>query len=89
MCLTNIRDLGKGRRVALPIALIVAIVSEMVGALNGIGRFILVMQRSFNIPEMYAGIFLVALVGYALNALLRYLNRVLIGWHKAKFEAAT
>jgi NitT/TauT family transport system permease protein len=73
----------------LPIALIVDIVSEMVGALNGIGRFILVMQRSFNIPEMYAGVFLVAIVGYGLNSLLRYLNTALIGWHKAKFEAVT
>jgi NitT/TauT family transport system permease protein len=61
----------------------------MVGALNGIGRFILVMQRSFNIPEMYAGIFLVAVVGYGLNALLSYLNTTLIGWHKAKFEVVT
>jgi ABC-type nitrate/sulfonate/bicarbonate transport system permease component len=73
----------------LPIALIVDIIAEMVGALSGIGRFILLMQRRFDIPEMYAGIFLVALVGYALNALLRYLNRTLIGWHKAKFEAVT
>jgi ABC-type nitrate/sulfonate/bicarbonate transport system permease component len=85
----SLHQIFTGWRVALPIALIVDIVSEMVGALNGIGRFILVMQRSFNIPEMYAGIFLVALVGYALNALLRYLNTALIGWHKAKFEAVT
>jgi len=48
-----------------------------------------VMQRSFNIPEMYAGIFLVAVVGYTLNALLRFLNTALIGWHQAKFEAVT
>jgi ABC-type nitrate/sulfonate/bicarbonate transport system permease component len=47
------------------------------------------MQRSFNIPEMYAGILLVAIVGYALNALLRFLNTAVIGWHKAKFEVVT
>ena len=74
-------------RIALPIALIVDIVAEMVGALNGIGRFILLMQRKFDIPEMYAGIFLVAIAGYALNALLRFLNSAVIGWHKAKFNA--
>ncbi len=85
----SLHQIFTGWRVALPIALIVDIVSEMVGAVNGIGRFILVMQRAFNIPEMYAGIFLVAIVGYALNALLRYLNRALIGWHQAKFEAVT
>jgi ABC-type nitrate/sulfonate/bicarbonate transport system permease component len=85
----SLHQIFTGWRVALPIALIVDIVSEMVGALNGIGRFILVMQRSFDVPEMYAGIFLVALVGYALNALLGLLNTVVIGWHKAKFEAVT
>jgi len=85
----SLHQIFTGWRVALPIALIVDIVSEMVGALNGIGRFILVMQRSFNVPEMYAGIFLVALVGYALNALLRFLNTTFIGWHKAKFETVT
>jgi ABC-type nitrate/sulfonate/bicarbonate transport system permease component len=83
----SLHQIFTGWRIALPIALIVDIVSEMVGALNGIGRFILVMQRSFNIPEMYAGVILVALVGYALNALLRFLNAAVIGWHKAKFEA--
>jgi len=85
----SLHQIFTGWRVALPIALIVDIVSEMVGALNGIGRFILVMQRSFNVSEMYAGIFLVALVGYALNALLRFLNTAFIGWHKAKFETVT
>jgi ABC-type nitrate/sulfonate/bicarbonate transport system permease component len=83
----SLHQIFTGWRIALPIALIVDIVSEMVGALNGIGRFILVTQRSFDIPEMYAGIILVALVGYALNALLRFLNTAVIGWHKAKFEA--
>ena len=85
----SLHQIFTGWRIALPIALIVDIVAEMVGALNGIGRFILVMQRSFDIPEMYAGIFLVAIVGYALNALLRFLNNAVIGWHKAKFDVAT
>ncbi len=85
----SLHQIFTGWRVALPIALIVAIVSEMVGAVNGIGRFILVMQRSFNIPEMYAGIFIVAIIGYVLNALLSYLDKTLIGWHKAKFDAVT
>ena len=85
----SLHQIFTGWRVALPIALIVDIVSEMVGSLNGIGRFILVMQRSFDIPEMYAGIFLVALVGYGLNALLRFFNNRLVGWHQAKFNIVT
>ncbi len=85
----SLHQIFTGWRVALPIALIVDIVSEMVGAVSGIGRFILVMQRSFNIPEMYAGIFMVAIIGYVLNISLSYVDRTLIGWHKARFEAVT
>ena len=85
----SLHQIFTGWRIALPIALIVDIVAEMVGSLNGIGRFILVTQRSFDIPEMYAGIILVAIVGYALNSLLHFLNNAVIGWHKAKFATVT
>jgi ABC-type nitrate/sulfonate/bicarbonate transport system permease component len=85
----SLHQIFTGWRIALPIALIVDIVSEMVGSVNGIGRFILVMQRSFEMPGMYAGIFLVVLVGYGLNALLRFLNNVLVGWHRVKFDVAS
>jgi len=84
----SLHQIFAGWRIALPIALIVCIVAEMVGSLDGIGRFILVMQRNFNIPEMYAGSLLVAITGYVLNALLAYLNRTLIGWHRARFEVS-
>jgi ABC-type nitrate/sulfonate/bicarbonate transport system permease component len=85
----SLHQIFAGWRIALPIALVVCIVSEMVGSLDGIGRFILVMQRNFNIPEMYAGSLLVAITGYVLNAMLAYLNRRLIGWHWARFEVST
>lgn len=72
-----------GIRVSLPLSLIVVILSEMVGSVNGIGRYILIQQRSFNVPEMYAGILMVALIGYAINRLFLLVDQRVIVWHRA------
>jgi ABC-type nitrate/sulfonate/bicarbonate transport system permease component len=72
-----------GLRVSLAIAFILSLVSEMVGSTNGLGFFILFAQRSFRVREMYAGIVLLAITGYALNAgFLRVEGRIL-AWHRA------
>lgn len=69
-----------GMRVSLGIALIVVVISEMVASNNGIGFFILNAQRFFNVSDMFAGIFTLALVGYALNALFLRLEAHLLRW---------
>jgi ABC-type nitrate/sulfonate/bicarbonate transport system permease component len=67
-----------GMRISLGIALIVVVVSEMVASNNGIGYFILNAQRFFNVPEMFAGIFSLAVVAYLLNVLfVRFESRIL------------
>jgi ABC-type nitrate/sulfonate/bicarbonate transport system permease component len=58
-----------GMRISVGLALIVVVIAEMVASNTGIGAFILNAQRFFNITDMYAGIFTLALLGYALNAL--------------------
>ena len=71
-----------GLRISLPISLIVAILSEMIGSVDGIGHYILRMQRIFNIPEMYAGIMMLGFVGYFLNKIFIQAEKVLLAWHK-------
>jgi ABC-type nitrate/sulfonate/bicarbonate transport system permease component len=56
-----------GMRISLGIALIVSVVSEMITGNSGIGYFILDMQRVFRVPEMFAGIFMLGLLGYIIN----------------------
>jgi ABC-type nitrate/sulfonate/bicarbonate transport system permease component len=58
-----------GLRVSLAIALILALVSEMIGTDVGLGHFIVSAQRGFRILDVYAGMLLLALVGYSLNRL--------------------
>ena len=71
-----------GLRIALAIALILVVISEMVGATSGIGYFILDSQRSFRIPQMYAGMLVLALLGYTLNRGFLLADARLMAWHK-------
>jgi ABC-type nitrate/sulfonate/bicarbonate transport system permease component len=70
-----------GMRISLAIALIMVVISEMVASVDGIGYFILNAQRSFRVPDMYAGVITLGLVGYALNALFVRLERYVLRWH--------
>jgi ABC-type nitrate/sulfonate/bicarbonate transport system permease component len=70
-----------GMKISLAIALILTIIAEMVAGNNGLGFMILDAQRSFRVPDMYASIFTLALLGYALNHLFARLENRLLVWH--------
>ena len=70
-----------GFRAATPMALIVAVLSEMIGATGGIGHYILRMQRTFAIPEMYAGVSMLGLMGLGVNAAVNLVLDRLLRWH--------
>ncbi|RKT35618.1 ABC-type nitrate/sulfonate/bicarbonate transport system permease component [Microbacterium sp. AG1240] len=70
-----------GMRAALPLALIIMVISEMVGATNGVGFFIIQAQRTFAIADMWSGIILLGLLGYLLNLLFTLVERRALAWH--------
>jgi len=70
-----------GMRISLAISLILAILGEMIVSSDGLGYFTLLAQRTFKIPDMYAGIFTLALFGYVLNRLFLLCEARLIRWH--------
>jgi ABC-type nitrate/sulfonate/bicarbonate transport system permease component len=69
-----------GLRIGLAIALILVTTAEMVAGSRGLGFFILDEERSMNSGNMYAGIILVALLGYALNRGFLALERKAMHW---------
>jgi len=71
-----------GMRAALPLALIIMVISEMVGATNGVGFFIVQAQRTFAIPQMWSGIILLGILGYVLNLLFTLVERRALAWHR-------
>jgi ABC-type nitrate/sulfonate/bicarbonate transport system permease component len=70
-----------GMRISLAISLILAILGEMIVSNDGLGYFTLLAQRTFKIPDMYAGIFTLALFGYVLNRIFLVCEARVIRWH--------
>ena len=70
-----------GMRISLAISLILAVLSEMIVSNDGLGYFTLLAQRTFKLPDMYAGIFTLALLGYVLNRVFLLGEASLIRWH--------
>ena len=53
----------------------------MIVSNDGLGYFVLLAQRTFKVPDMYAGIFTLELLGYVLNRLFLMIESRLIRWH--------
>jgi ABC-type nitrate/sulfonate/bicarbonate transport system permease component len=70
-----------GLRLALSIAIILMIVSELMGSDSGIGYRLINAQGGFQLAEMWAWIVLVSVLGYLSNLLLTTVERRALGWH--------
>jgi len=70
-----------GLQVAMPIALIVAIIAEMQMGGEGLGGAIMQSMRFADSPGVFAGILAIAVVGAALVRGLEVLRRRLLVWH--------
>jgi ABC-type nitrate/sulfonate/bicarbonate transport system permease component len=77
-----------GMRISLAIALIVTVIAEMVAGNSGIGFYVLNAQRSFLVPEMYAGVIALAIVGFALNKIFVQVERLLLHWQSGGHDVA-
>jgi ABC-type nitrate/sulfonate/bicarbonate transport system permease component len=75
-----------GLQVALPIALIVAIIGEMAMGGYGLGGAMMTASRYANSPGVFAGIVEIAIVGYALIKAMAVLRRRLLVWHQETSE---
>jgi len=69
-----------GMRTGISIALITTVVAEMIAGSGGIGYYILNMQYAMRPSEMYAGILVLAALGYATNALFRAWEMRVLHW---------
>jgi ABC-type nitrate/sulfonate/bicarbonate transport system permease component len=71
-----------GMRVALALAVILMVVSELVASTNGIGYRIQNSQIMFLLTDMWCGIVLLALLGCTLNWLFVKLEDRVLAWHR-------
>ena len=69
-----------GLRLSLSISLILMVVSELVGSINGIGNQLVQAQRDYDLPTMWAWIVLLGVLGYLFNTLLLLAELRALAW---------
>lgn len=75
-------DILAGMRLSLTVALIVAVVGEMIASQAGLGQAILLAARSFRASELFAGVLLLGAIGFVSNAALLQAEKKLLKWQK-------
>jgi ABC-type nitrate/sulfonate/bicarbonate transport system permease component len=73
-------DVLTGLRLGVALSFFVIVISEFVGAENGLGYLINDGRNFFLVPQMLGAAVLLGLLGYAGNALVRVLERRVLRW---------
>jgi NitT/TauT family transport system permease protein len=69
-----------GARVAVPLSLIGAVVAEWAGAEAGLGRVVLLSYSNLDLPELFAAVVVLALIGIVLTAVLAAIEKRAVFW---------
>ncbi|MFF4410946.1 ABC transporter permease [Streptosporangium sp. NPDC001559] len=72
-----------GLRLSLSLALILMVVSELVGSTNGIGFQLRDAERAFDPPGLWGSLVVLGLLGYVLNLAFFTAERRVLSWHRA------
>jgi ABC-type nitrate/sulfonate/bicarbonate transport system permease component len=71
-----------GFRVALPVAMIVVIITEMISSADGLGYLVMYSMSSLQTDRMLAVVVAIAILGFALDRLLIGLHGRLVYWER-------
>ena len=80
-------DIFAGLRLALTVSLILAVVTEMLSGMAGLGHNIIIAARSFRAADLYAGIIVLGAIGYVTNAVLERVERHILRWRDRRVGA--
>ncbi|MED4911923.1 ABC transporter permease [Brevibacillus centrosporus] len=69
-----------GLKIALPLAFIIAVLTEMIGSTVGMGYLLSYMSASLMQEKVLACVLLITLVGYLLNLLLQVIQKKYVFW---------
>ncbi|MDN5857082.1 MAG: ABC transporter permease [Pseudonocardia sp.] len=73
-------QIAVGVRTSLSIGVVLMVGSEMYAATQGIGYVVIQAQQTFAITQMWSGIVLLGIIGYALNVGYAVLENWLLRW---------
>ena len=69
---------------ALPVAIIVVVITEMIGDSIGLGYYIEVSGVRFAFDKVYAAIIVIGVCGLVLDGALMVLRRRIVYWQKGE-----
>lgn len=70
-----------GMRLGLAIGIVLMAISEMFAAQDGLGAAIIYFQRSYEIAQMWSGVLMLGLFGFALSLLFRIFEGWVLRWY--------
>lgn len=70
-----------GMRVSIGISFVMTVVAEMISGGSGIGYFIMQTQYALRPEAMYTAVILLSVIGYLLNLVFIWLEKILIPWY--------
>ncbi|MET3395338.1 NitT/TauT family transport system permease protein [Variovorax sp. 1140] len=73
-------------KIAITLAFVGTVLSETVAANKGIGTVMMIASGNFDVPMVFAGLFLLAAMGVALYAVSSLAERRMTGWAQRKNE---
>ncbi len=71
-----------GLRQCIAVSLIVMVAVEMIYGGNGLGFFILESEQTFRVPQMYAGILFIGILGYISTKIFLIIEGRFLRWYK-------
>lgn len=76
-----------GLRLSVSLSLVVMVVAELTGSTDGIGYEMNVAYGNYQMTTLWAGIVLLGILGYLLNALLSGVEHYVLAWHRGQHRA--
>jgi len=76
-------------KVAITLAFVGSVVAETVASNRGIGNMMMIASSSFNVPLVFAGLFVLAGLGVTLYVLFSLIEHRVTGWAHRKTDLAS
>ena len=73
-----------GLKVSVTLAVVGAVVGEFVGSNSGIGYVLQIANGNFDLPLMFAALFLLSMIGVLLFVAVDLVERLVIPWHTSR-----
>lgn len=73
-----------GLKVSVTLAVVGAVVGEFVGSNSGIGYVLQIANGNFDLPLMFAALFVLSMMGVILFALVDITEKLMIPWHQSR-----